>query len=311
MGRHLAALVVVALVAGSARGQAGGNAAYMQGGAQSRAVQAERARRSISATEMPPARSTYVEASVLMNTKADEYVVVFGVLEEGVTVAECQAKMAATLASFTASAKGLGVTDRDLFVDFVAQTKTYAFEVSESLAKEKLAGFELKKNVIIHFRDYAVLDKLVAAAAESRIYDLVKVDYVLKETRAIDDRMAAEAARIIKSKAAAYQQLMGLRLGPPAQVLANRRGIFYPSDLYESYRAAETESVSTGFDRGRYVVQGARKSQTFFFNGLTADGYDTVINPVVIDPVIQCTLYVKVRCDAVGPVAPAKRPRRS
>lgn len=299
MARYAVAALLIQLVPVVVFGQAGGNAAYMQGGAQSRAVQAERARRTVGTLDIPAARSTYIEASVLMNVKADEYVAVFGVLEEGSTVAECQSKMAATLAAFTASARAIGIAGPDLFVDFVAQTKTYAYEVSESLAREKLAGFELKKNVIIHFRDYSVLDRLVAAAAEARIYDLVKVDYVLKGTQSIDARLAAEAARVIKAKAAAYQSLMGLKLGPPAQVIANRRGIFYPADLYESYRAAETESVSSGFDRGRYVVQGARKSQTFFFNGLTADGYDTVINPVVVDPVIQCTLYLKVRCEAL------------
>ena len=40
----------------------------------------------------------FLEASVLMNVKADEYVAVFGVLQEGATVVECNQKMDAVTA---------------------------------------------------------------------------------------------------------------------------------------------------------------------------------------------------------------------
>ena len=38
----------------------------------------------------------FVDASVLMNVKADEFVATFGVAEEAETVEACQAKMDAT-----------------------------------------------------------------------------------------------------------------------------------------------------------------------------------------------------------------------
>ena len=45
------------------------------------------------------------------------------------------------------------------------------------------------------------------------------------------------------------------------------------------------------------MVQHLRKGLTFFFSALTADGFDTVLNPVVIEPVVQFTLYLKVKYD--------------
>jgi hypothetical protein len=48
-------------------------------------------------------------------------------------------------------------------------------------------------------------------------------------------------------------------------------------------------------------VQNARKSRTFFFNPLDADGFDMVINPVVIEPLVQFTLYLKVRFEMEQP----------
>ncbi len=36
------------------------------------------------------------------------------------------------------------------------------------IAREKLVGFELKKNVSIHFKDKMLIDKLVVAASRGR-----------------------------------------------------------------------------------------------------------------------------------------------
>ena len=34
-----------------------------------------------------------------------------------------------------------------------------------------------------------------------------------------------------------------------------------------------------------------------FFNALDGNGFDKVVNPVVIEPVVQFTLYLKVKYD--------------
>ena len=39
----------------------------------------------------------------------------------------------------------------------------------------------------------------------------------------------------------------------------------------------------------------SRKGRTFYYNGLDADGFDDVIDPVVIEPVVQFTLYLKIK----------------
>ena len=67
-----------------------------------RAEQIERAKRLLTREEMPPSETTmFIDASVLMNVKADEFVATFGVAEEAETIEGCQAKMDATIAAFT------------------------------------------------------------------------------------------------------------------------------------------------------------------------------------------------------------------
>lgn len=296
----LGALLVAMAVPGLCWGQVSGNANYGQNGGKARAEQNERSKRTLSEQELPPtATGTFVEANVMINVKADEYVAMFALAAEAPTVEECGKKMDATVKAFTDRVKALGVTAGDLYVDFVAQTKTYDFAVIDDIASEKLTGFELKKNISIHYKDPALLDKLLVAAAQSQVYDLIKVDYVVKDIARIQEQLVTEAARIIKQKTARYEKLFGLKFLNPPQIYAERPSIYYPANLYDSYVAAESESLN-GSIRNKYTIKSARKTRTFYFNALDADGYDTVINPVIIEPVVQFTLYLKVRYDSAA-----------
>jgi uncharacterized protein YggE len=281
---------------GLSHAQLGGNANFGQPGGRAAAEQRERTKPVIAKDDHPPsATSMFVEANVLMNVRADQYVAVFAIAHEGESLADCSRKMDATLKSFTDDIKALGIPGDDVFVDFIAQHKIYGFDITGNIAKEKLVGFDLKKNVSIRYTDPSLLDKLTAAASRSQIFDLVKVDYIIKDLNKIQDKLAEEAARILKQKTSRYQKLMGITLVPPMQVYADKFAIHYPAELYDSYTAAESESMSNAAYRQNYTTQLARKNRTFYFNGLDADGFDDVITPVYTEPVVQCTLYLKVK----------------
>jgi uncharacterized protein YggE len=300
MNRVRVLLSFVLMIGGAVtcHGQASGNVAYSQQGGRSRAEQNERNKRVVAQPDAPPTATTmFVEASVLMNVKADEYVAIFGVNQECATVPECTQQMDATVAGFTAELGRLGVGKDDVFVDFAAQNKIYSFQVTGSVARQRLSGFELKKNVAVHFKDKLLLDKLVIAASRSNIFDLIKVDYIVRDTGSVQNRLMEEAAKVIKQKTARYEKLLSLQLQPPAQIYAERHSIYFPTEMYDSYTAYESDEVSPDYYREKYTVQSARKSRTFFFNPLNADGFDAVVNPVVIEPVVQFTLYLKVKYD--------------
>ncbi len=281
------------------RAQVSGNIGYAQNSGKMRAEQSERAKRALTKEEMPPSStSTFVEASVLLNVTADEYVAVFGIVQEGESVAECGRKMDATIKQFSDELKTLGVSDDARFVDFIAQNKIYGFEVTGSIAREKLVGFELKKNVSIHYKDKALLEKIILAASHSQVFDLIKVDYIISNMDAIRDKLMEEASRIIKRKAGRYEKLLDIKLQAPAQVYTERHSVYYPSGMYDSYTAFETEHVGAPANRDRLTTQSARKSRTFFFNGLDADGFDAVINPVIEPRAIHAFSPAQVRSEA-------------
>lgn len=296
MSRAIAIVTILLAFPGTCLSQISGNAAYSESGAKARAEQAERANREITRHELPPTgTSMFVEANVLANVKADEYVSVFAVAQEGESVAVCGEKMEAVLKLFAENLQPLGIGEANLYVDFVAQNKIYGFEITGDLAREKLTGFELKKNVSIRFQDQKQLGALLAAAAKSQIVDLIKVDYVVKDAAKVQDQLMEEAARVIQKKTLRYQKLLGTKVLPHPQIYAERHAIHYPTELYDSYVAQESEHVESGFRRDQLNVLGARKSRTFYYNGLDGNGFDAVINPVVIEPQVQFTLHLKLK----------------
>ncbi len=289
--------VTVVIFSGLAIAQSSGNIGYSQSSGSARAKQNERNKRITLQGEIQPADGMFLEASVLMNVLADEYVAVFGVSQECVTVADCTQKIDAVIGEFSKAVQQMGIGSNDVTVDFVTQNKIYEFKISGDVAKEELTGFEVKKNVAIHYKDKQLLDKLIVTASRSKIFDLIKGDYVVKDQSAAENKVMEEATRVIKQKAARYEQLLGVKLQPPVQIVAEKPSIYFPTEMYDSYAAQESESLSNAYDRdrGKYAIQGARKSRTFFFNPLNGDGFDHVINPIVVEPVVQFTLYLKVK----------------
>ena len=296
---HRTSLLTVATVllgTGLCRGQVGGNIGYSRDGASFRAQLREQANRVLAEQDQPPPHTSFVAANVLMNVKADEFIAVFGIAEEGETVPECNRKMDDVVKKFSDALAALKVEKADIFVDFISQTRTYSFEIVGDVATEKLVGFELKKNLSVRYKDRNLLDKFVLAAAPFKIYDLIKVEYIVKDVKAVQDRLVEEASKVIKDKTARYEKLLGIKLQPPAQIYAEKFAAYYPTSMYDSYTAAESEEIDGGGEKGhRTTVRTVRKTQTFVYNPLDADGFDRVLDPVVIEPVVQFTIYLKVK----------------
>lgn len=232
----------------------------------------------------------YVEASVLMNVKPDAFVAVFAVAQEGKTAEESDAKVDSLVASMLAS---FGVRREDVYVDFISQNPVYDYAVSGRTAREGLTGFQTKKTAAVRYTDRAVLDRLVSAAARLGVYDLIKVDYVVSDMAAVRERLFEEATKVVARKQASYAKLLGVALHTRG-VSEERYSAYEPGALYKSYTAFEAGSV----DSSTRVVD-KRKTSTAYYAPLTGASFDTVVNPAGIEPVVQCVLLLKVRCELV------------
>ena len=283
--------ILLLLSAPAAFGQESGN----------RGVYGQRAGRTqpsngiISATEskdLVPVQ--FIEAYVLLNAAPDEFVAVFGASQTGPTAAESNQKVNAQIERFLTAAASFGVRRADAYVDFITQNRVYNFTpATDGTIRERLEGFETKKTVAVRYTDRAVLEKLVAAAAGASIFDLIKVDYVISDMGKIRGRLFEEASRVIKQKEEGYARALDLRFKRLA-VFQETYDTYYPAELYQTYTAFEAGAVEQSYDSRMRVVR-ERKSSTSYLEPLDRSSFDVVINSAGLEPVVQNTLYLRVR----------------
>lgn len=236
----------------------------------------------------------YIEAYVLLNSAPDEFVAVFGVAQEGATPVESNDKVNALIERFINAAERLGINRNNTFVDFITQNRVYNYSpATEGTIRETLTGFETKKTVAVRYRDRPMLEKLLAAAAQASIFDLIKVDYIINDMTKIRSRLFEEAVRVIKQKEETYTRTLGFTMKRFA-IVQELYNTFYPAELYQTYTAYESGAVETDYSSsGRRVIR-ERKSSTSYLEPLDRSAFDAVLNSIGIEPMVQSTLYLKI-----------------
>lgn len=249
----------------------------------------------LGAIPLPDNSGMLIPAHIQINIKADEYVAMFGLSQEGRTVQECIRKLEPQIENFIGELKNIGLRTEDVAIDHTTQTRTYDYQIKGTVANEKATGFIVKKTASVHFKEKELMNKLMAAAAQSNVYDLVKVDYLINDATAVRERLFEEGARIIKEKAGRYDKLLGLKFRSQIQITQENYTTIFPTKSYDSYVAFETGNVSESAFSDRNRVNEARKDETFFFNTQDASNFDYIINPIVTEPVVQFSLYLQIR----------------
>ena len=231
-----------------------------------------------------------IEASVLLNVEADSFVAVFAVSRFGRTAELSNANTNRVIEGF--KSKLTGVAENDVYVDFLTQNRVYNFEVEGDFAKEKLNGFETKKTVAIRYQDPKRFEEIVSMAASQGIFDLVKVDYVVKDFEKVRSKLFEEAVKVVKQKEERYRRSFDANI-KSIGISVEKYDAFYPSDRYQDYTAFESGAVQTTYSARKTIIK-TRKSSTFFYEPVNGSGFDKVVNEIGIKPKVQFTLLIRV-----------------
>ena len=235
-----------------------------------------------------------IEARVLINLKPDAFVVVFGVNDEGSNAASSNEKVNAKIANLIQKVKPLGIDSSDVFVDFITQNRVYDYTVSGTQATENLTGFETKKTVAIRYKNRDVFERIVSAAADSRIFDLIKVDYIVSDFDSVRKGLFDAAAKVLKGKEQKYATALGV--SPSAVGLSiEQYNVTYPAEAYQRYQAYETGDASVHNPQGASSRVVQRKSFTFFYEPFEGSSFDTVLVPLELEPMVQFSIYLRMQ----------------
>lgn len=234
-----------------------------------------------------------IEAYVLLNAPPDEFIAVFGAAQVAPTAVESNQKVNAQIEQFLSAAERLGVSRGNTFVDFITQNRVYSFSPPvDGAIREELSGFETKKTVAVRYKDRSLLEKLLAAAAQASIFDLIKVDYVINDMDKIRSRLFEEAVRVLKQKEDNYTHSLGMVI-KRSTLLQETYATHYPAELYQTYTAYESGAVDENYESRTRVIR-QRKSSTSYLEPLDRSAFDSVLNSLSIEPMVQVTLYMRV-----------------
>ena len=235
-----------------------------------------------------------IEARVLTNLKPDAFVVVFGVNDEGSNAAASNENVNAKIANLIQRIKPLGIDSSDVFIDFITQNRVYDFTVSGTQASENLTGFETKKTVAVRYKSREVFERIVSAATDSRIFDLIKVDYIVSDFDSVRAGLFAAAVKVLKSKEQKYANALGV--SPSAVGLSvERYDVSYPAEAYQRYQAYETGDASVHNTQGASSRVVQRKSFTFFYEPSEGSNFDSVLVPLGLEPMVQFSIYLRMQ----------------
>jgi uncharacterized protein YggE len=239
----------------------------------------------------------HIHINALANQRADSYTAIFNVVQLGKTTEETNSALKTRLEPFIADMKGFGVRAEDIYVDMVNFLPKYEYDVSKKLFSKRTytelpIGFELQKNVHVRFTNPSVLDQIVEAAARHEIYDIVKVDYFIKDQKAVYTQLRNAALAYLKEIETSYK---GLYILDSAKVIsAENTWVAYPGDRYKSYQAFSAQSLDAS-QRADAKVERADKPVSQFYDAIPANDYDIVINPDILEPCVQFSFNLLVR----------------
>lgn len=239
-----------------------------------------------------------VTVKMLLNKKADGFVITLGLNQEDETVSGCSKKINTRIDGFLDKIKALGIKKENCYIDFISQTKIYDFNANLETAQQIDKGFEIKKNIIITTSNANSLEKLIAIASDFEIHDIIKVEYFNNDTNAIHNSLFDEALVLAEAKKIRYMKSFGKRIVGTPNATEEFATVF-PETQYKTYQAFETAEIETNYNnRSPYLKKIARKNKTFYYDGISSAGFDKVINPnqteVGIQYVLTLTMTYKI-----------------
>ena len=184
-----------------------------------------------------------------------------------------------------------------MFVDMISFIPLYETMAEKKIFSKKTyneipIGFELKKNLHFKYSDPKVLEYLVTICAENEIYDLVRVDYFIEDIDKKKDKMIMKAEGMLKQKIYRYGQLTNEDYKDKDRVMTEGFLVHLPHEQYQSYTAFSSNAM---YVRQSGTVNTAPKSTSQFYMPKFNKDYDFVLNPALLEPVVQIEYEVKMR----------------
>ncbi len=243
---------------------------------------------------IPGNRDIVCSVKGMANVTADVYVAIFNVTQTGKSTEEVNQLIDERIDA--AMTKIKSKPDVKTYVDMISFVPIYEYDIEKKIFSKKTynevpAGFELKKNIHIEYQDPNLLDSFIAALSGQEIYDLVRVDYFSNELESMKRQLRTKAQEIMQEKLSNYEAVLSVKLDSVQKQVVDGYRVVLPVEMYKSYQAYNSSSLSL---KRNAKVNNAEKSTTLYYQPVIDKEFDFVINPTILEPVIQVLYEIKL-----------------
>lgn len=244
---------------------------------------------------LQPSNVLTIDVKALQNVSATTYTAVFNVSQIGTTAEDTNTLMKTRINAIKKRLLGIGITQNNIAIDVISFVPNYEVEVTKKLFSKTYTevpkGFELQQNINIQFTKTSQFEAVLEACAKSEVYNLVKVDYFIEDIKAVYKNLQEQLLKLIDDKKA-YYKILGFDLSTYNVAIADDKYCYFPKDFYQSYQAYN--SVSFDALKTNKGITTAKKQTSYYYQPLTYEHYDVVINPSILEPVVQIGMNIKL-----------------
>jgi len=242
-----------------------------------------------------PNSTIVIDVRALQNVKATNYTAIFNVSQIGETAETTNSLLNDRIANIKSELSLIGILEKDIAIDVISFVPVYEVEVTKKLFSKTYTevpkGFELQQNIHIQFTKSQQFEKILTACAKNEIYNLVKVDYFIENITEVYKNLQTKLLNLISDKKE-YYNLLGFKLDNYNVVMADQKYCYFPKDFYQNYQAFNSISFQAlKQDKG---VTEAKKQTSYYYQPLSYENYDIVINPSILEPVVQIGMEIKL-----------------
>ncbi|MGB1038231.1 MAG: hypothetical protein ACPGYY_06245 [Bacteroidia bacterium] len=244
----------------------------------------------------------------MYNATPDAFVAIFSLSQEAETEAQANQIINEKIATIE---QGLKEIDKSMTLDVdvisfvpiydkVLEKKVF----SKNSFTERPVGFELKKNIIIEYRNSKQLDKIFSLCTANEVYDYIRTDVVVRDMGAVKARLRKSADSMIFEQLDRYAKFRDIEIKDYSRFLSEGYVVVYPGEKYASYTAF---SCTSYFTKKFNLNNDSKKKITRHYLPVIDKEFDFVVNPVVSEPVIQVMYQINLVLSKKP--APPKPPR--
>ena len=247
------------------------------------------------ARNVNPSANIVLDVQALYNAKATSYTAIFNISQIGKTADDANGLVKERIDNVRKQLLTIGLQEKDIAIDVISFVPVYEIEVEKKLFSTKYnevpKGFELQQNIHIQFTKTQQFEKILAACASNEIYNLVKVDYFIENIREVYKKLQDSLLELIKEKKE-YYKILGFNLSEYNVIMADDKYSYFPKDFYKNYQAFNSVSFEA-LNKNKGVTK-AKKQTSYYYQPISYENYDIVLNAAILEPVIQVGMHIKL-----------------